>query len=555
MLTSKDSILGKKSTHLYIVLMFSLLAAILFLSNGTSSLWDQDEAAYAGFGKRMLETKDYITPHYTWSDVHRKTPLHFWLIAVSYKLFGVNEFAVRFFSALSILLVYLLIFLYGKRWLHKREALLSSVVLGTSIFIPAIGKIAVTDGLLLLFQTLAGFALIEVLRTKSSFQVALFWFAIAMGVLVKGPPILIFAGFMILFLFIFHKNRRHLIRLHPWFFGWIALLPLYFWGRAAWQVDDGEFIRWLIDWYILIRAKKSVFSQTGPPGYFVASFILFFMPYLFFLPSAFVRAFKSFHDKKSPTFLLLVWLVAGWLFYEFMKSKLPAYAVAAHPAIAMLIGVQMYDFIQREPPSLRLIKAGGIAQLILSAILWIGAIGVVIAVTLPDGWLFQKFIIVTVPLLFFAGSVISFILLSKGKRVWVVRSLIVNATLFILLVFTVLIPTMDDLRNNTQKVAQYIASNPPVEKIVIANGYAKPPSLPFYLELMNPNTAVEEDYKVKSLVAKYESDTSYAFILTKARFERMRDTLPETKAKVISSFNSGKDGKNPYFVVFNRVTP
>ncbi len=63
--------------------MLVVLLAILCLLPGldTTPLWDQDEAAYAGFAHQMLATGDWRLPGFAWSEVHRKPPLHFWLIA------------------------------------------------------------------------------------------------------------------------------------------------------------------------------------------------------------------------------------------------------------------------------------------------------------------------------------------------------------------------------------------------------------------------------------------------------------------------------------------
>ncbi|MBN2891722.1 MAG: glycosyltransferase family 39 protein [Bacteroidales bacterium] len=534
-----------------VVIIFILLAGILFIGNNSISLWDQDEAAYAGFGKTMIETGDYTIPQFTWSEVHRKTPLHFWLISVAYKIFGINEFAVRFFSSLAIFLVYVLIYVYGKRWLKEQEAFFASIILGTSIFVPMLGKMAITDGLLLLFHTLAAFSLIEVLRTKSFKQVLIFWFAISMGLLVKGPPILIFAGFMIILLFIFHKNRMNLIRLHPWIFGFIAILPLYLWGREAWQKDGGEFIKWLIDWYILTRVDKSVFSQTGPPGYFLASFVIFFVAYLAFLPAAFINAFKSFKNKESNTFILLIWLISGWLFYEFLKSKLPAYAVAAYPAIAMLISQQILKF-GSEIDSPKLVKISAAFQTFFAMVIF-GASILAVIEFLPKEWSFlPKFFTVFVPFLFFAGSVLGLILVITNRRKKFIDITIANAFVFTALSFIVLLPAIDNIKNSTKRVAEYVATNSDIDKIVISNKYAKPPSLPFYLEVMNPNADIEEDYNIQSLMEKYESDTSYAFILTKEQLEEIRKKDPRMDIKEISSFSTGKSGKNNYFITFNK---
>ncbi len=533
-----------------IILIFVLLAGIVFIGNNAISLWDQDEAAYAGFGKQMIETGDYVIPQYTWSAVHRKTPLHFWLIAVAFKIFGINEFAVRFFSSTAIFLIYVLIFVYGKKFLDKKEALLASLVLGTSIFMPALAKIAVTDGVLLFFETLAAFALIEVLRTKSFVQVLIFWFAISMGMLVKGPPILIFAGFMIILLFAFHPKRLNLIRLHPWIFGFVSLLPLYFWGRAAWAKDNGEFVKWLIDWYILTRVDKAVFSQTGPPGYFVVSFMLFFIAYLTFLPTALVNAFKSIKYKEKNTFLLFVWLVSGWLFYELVKSKLPTYAVAAYPAIAMLISTEIIKF-QTDKKSLKLVKIGSILQITFAVLLFAVAIWAIIFFS-HELNIMKKIMVVFVPFLFLAGSGIATTLLYNKKTKKFTATIIINAFVFTLLIFTLLIPMLDGLRNSTKRTAEYVATNPNIEKIVIANGYAKPPSLPFYLELNNPNAEIEIDYDLNSLLQKYQSDTAYAFILKEEQIAKIKELDPRADVRQISSLTTAKDGKNNYFITFNK---
>ena len=78
-------------------------------------LWEQDEAAYAGFAYNMLEKDNYVIPDFEWSWPHRKPPFHFWLIAASYSLFGYNEFATRIPSVLAILTSLFLLYFFTKR--------------------------------------------------------------------------------------------------------------------------------------------------------------------------------------------------------------------------------------------------------------------------------------------------------------------------------------------------------------------------------------------------------------------------------------------------------
>ena len=77
----------------YLILV--LFTILLFINNDSLALWEQDEAAYAGFAYNMVEREQYLIPDFEWSWPHRKPPLHFWLIASSYKVFGYNEFATR----------------------------------------------------------------------------------------------------------------------------------------------------------------------------------------------------------------------------------------------------------------------------------------------------------------------------------------------------------------------------------------------------------------------------------------------------------------------------
>src|SRR6478752_3145184 len=98
----------------FFLVLWLTIVLILFSGNQLISLWDQDEAAYAGFALNMLDSHNWIIPKFMWSEVHRKTPLHFWSIVLSYKLFGINEFSVRLPSSLMIFFTYVSIYMAGK---------------------------------------------------------------------------------------------------------------------------------------------------------------------------------------------------------------------------------------------------------------------------------------------------------------------------------------------------------------------------------------------------------------------------------------------------------
>ena len=529
-------------------ILFAVLLLILLINNWSLTLIDQDEAAYAGFGKNMLEQGNLLIPNFTWSEVHRKPPLLFWLITFSYKIFGINEFALRLPVTIAIFLVYLLVYFQGKYFFGKETASLATIILGTSLFIPTLGKFAYTDGLLLLFHTLAGFSLLHIIKNKSYKWVAVFWFAFAMGLLTKGPPIMIFTGFMVILLFIFHKKRWNLIIIHPWFGLPIAFLPLFFWGYQAWQIDNGEFIKWMLDWYILERVNNSVFGQTGPPGYFLATFLVFFIPYLCFIPSAIGNSFKALKNRNKEFLILLAWLASGWLFYEFLPSKLPTYVIASYPALALIIAKQIVITFKEQKKFL-LIKISSIFQLILTIGISVGII-IGVKMLLPS---INLILAVIIAASFTGGTSVAIFYFWKKKYQKATIFFVGNATIFLLLIWTFLMPKIDELKNSTERVSYFIQKNAnPESTIVIANSSRRPPSLPFYLWQKNKDAKIIENYDPKFILKKYKSYTAYVFVLSEQLFNKIKEKQPKIQASEIKSLSTEQTDMTKYFVIINK---
>ncbi|ABZ93476.1 Glycosyltransferase of PMT family [Leptospira biflexa serovar Patoc strain 'Patoc 1 (Ames)'] len=342
-------------------LLFTTLVLYLFWGNA-SPLVDQDEAAYAGFARTMAETGDYLQMEFPYSTPHRKPPLHFWITSFFFQCFGVNEFVLRIFPALCILGTSLLTYHLSFVMFNSRTALYAFSILSFSLYFPLNGKIALVDSLLVFFGMLGFTSLHHFIRSEKWIYALVFWCSVSMGVLIKGPPILIFLGGTCFLLLFFSKIRPTIWKLHPWFGLPLALLPLMTWGYCSWQKDEGELIRWMIDWYILRRATNPVFGQSGPPGTYFVLFLVTFFPwtrvYLSFLKEMFWRfvshlnakeikdsIFSSFRNgillPLSPRSYLMIGLVFSWIFYELISSKLPSYPLSAYPILSILLAEQL----------------------------------------------------------------------------------------------------------------------------------------------------------------------------------------------------------------------
>lgn len=522
-------------------IFFAMAVCMAFIHNDHISLWDQDEGAYAGFGKNMAETGDCLIPDFFWSDVHRKPPLHFWNISLSMLLFGVNEFAVRFSSAIFIVLTYALMYFGGKSLWGEKIALLSAVIVSTTFLVSSLAKVAVTDATLLFFTTGCAFALIHTLEKPSIKWTLFFWFCFAMALLTKGPPIIIFTGGMGLILLILHPDRKHIIRLHPWLFLPIALLPLMIWGYFAWQQDGGEFITWMLDFYIFKRVGTKVIGQTAPPGVHLLGIMGFFLLWLMFIPGALQRVVRDIFRDKGTGLLLASWFVAAWLIYEFSLSKLPAYVIGAHVPLAIMIARMVWQSYKEETRPHRL---WAIIHFVLVGILIAGLIIAPVILQMPGGmqWTFG----ITGAGLMAAMAWVIF----QFRKKSFFPALTGFNLLFMLSVTVILLPQIDPLKNSTERVGEYVAAHAnPESEIIIANNFGKPPSLPFYLSLHFAN--IREVYHYDDLRQAFQDDPPTVLILDLPFKERFEKDFGKVSFEQITSFSVDRKGRADYYILFN----
>src|SRR5574341_942041 len=98
------------------LLIFALLALsglLFFIGLGSMGLTDRDEGRNAEAGREMFETGDWLSPTFNYEPRFAKPALVYWLMSISYSLFGVDEFSARLPSAIfglgSIVLQYLFV--------------------------------------------------------------------------------------------------------------------------------------------------------------------------------------------------------------------------------------------------------------------------------------------------------------------------------------------------------------------------------------------------------------------------------------------------------------
>ncbi len=248
-------------------------------------LTDTTEARYAEVARIMMESGDWITPYFDYNiPFWGKPPLSFWLQALSFKFFGVNEFAPRFPSWIASLLTMGLIYHFLVSVADQRTGLWACLIYSSITLVYVLSGVVITDPFLTLGITLSMISFLMVIKHQASFWGYLFFTGIAIGLLSKGPIALVLIGGTLGMWLLFSRQRWRLLKLFPWTGGIILMLVL------------------TLPWYIAAELKT--------PG-FLEYFILGEHFYRFVIPDWKGDLYGSAHDKPKGTIWLL-WFQASF---------------------------------------------------------------------------------------------------------------------------------------------------------------------------------------------------------------------------------------------------
>jgi 4-amino-4-deoxy-L-arabinose transferase-like glycosyltransferase len=145
------------------LLLTAICLATFFAGLGRSAIGDSDEAFYAESAREMVESGDWVTPHYNYEYRFQKPILYYWLVSATYRVWGIGEAAARFPSALAALALTLMTFACGRRWFGPRTGLVAGLIVATSFGYFPIARSALPDLPLAFFISLATWTLCEAL--------------------------------------------------------------------------------------------------------------------------------------------------------------------------------------------------------------------------------------------------------------------------------------------------------------------------------------------------------------------------------------------------------
>jgi len=342
--------------------LFLFVVSIFIFTQGLSVHgleYRDDEIFYFQSTQEMVTTGNIWSPTYFGEDRFQKPILYYWLILISYKIFGINWFGARFVAVIFAALTVCLTWLIAREFFSHKTADLSAIILMTIPLFFRHAKNAVPDMALNFFIVLAVYYFIKFLNHSSS--AVPFFIACALGFMIKGfAAWIVPIGTVVAYAFFIRKpkllaemrfGRGVLIMLLivlPWFLFMIKthgsayldyMLVNETKARLIGEAQGGNF---------MIEKGRMFLSHIG---FYIKNIFSYFAPWSLFIfwaiPFAIRQKTKN-KNKKEGLDLFLIWFGVVFLFFSIMHFVINHYMLVLSTPFAILVSYFLLKEIKRE---------------------------------------------------------------------------------------------------------------------------------------------------------------------------------------------------------------
>ena len=329
---------------------------------------DRDEARFTQATRQMLETGDFVRIRVQDVDRNKKPIGIHWLQAAAVEVtqpftHSLNTiWAYRIPSVIGVVLASLAALWAGLALLERRAAILGALLFAGGIALGAEGMIAKTDGFLVGITTLTLAALARLYAQRitpplpagevvaqrpeggAKRYALLFWIALGVGVLIKGPVTPMVAGLTLLALALWERRVDWMKPLiHPIGIA-LSILIVAPWMIAIGIATHGQFFVEAIGGDLAPKVAGGQEGHFAWPGTHLVLLPFLIFPATFALPAAVrlaARTFKTPRAEFDPLRFLLAWAIPTFLVFEVLPTKLAHYTLPTYPALALLAGAAL----------------------------------------------------------------------------------------------------------------------------------------------------------------------------------------------------------------------
>ena len=370
-------------------LLITAIGLIVFYVNlGATRLWDQDEAYFARTAVEMHQRQEWVVPYFNGEVFAHKPPLMFWMMRIGFLLFGVSEFAARFWSATFALATALLVYRLGRRMFNPQVGLWSAISICTAMMFDIVARAATPDSFLVFFSTLAIYLFVrhedwnnDPEPTWASAADPLSWrtwaaiyAAMGLAVLVKGPIGVLLPGSTIgLYLLLRNPIESRGPQIDDRFVLFIRRSPARI-ASAIWSMRPLIAVATILavagPWFALVgwrtggqflaeffgtqnygRFFNAMDHHSGGIWYYIPAVLAGFFPWsIFAIPTAvdLTHRCRGKESRQRGARFLASWIIVWIGFFSLASTKLPNYVLPAYPALALATGCLIEKWIRQE---------------------------------------------------------------------------------------------------------------------------------------------------------------------------------------------------------------
>lgn len=390
MIASQKSILKIIDIFLALCLISALFIIIYLLQLGVMPLVSQDEVRYAEVAREMITSGNWIVPRLDGLNYFEKPVLGHWMNAISELVFGANNFAVRFSSALCTELSAVLLFFFLRKFSEEKKiALLAPVIFLTFGLVLAIGTFSVLDAQISFFLTAAMVSFYAAYCSKK-IVLQVLWLVLCgvltgLGFLTKGFLVFVVLAISIAPFLIWEKQWKKLFTM-PWIPLIIATITILPWGIKIYH-QVPEFWRYfiIVEHYDRFMHASKYAGALHPESFWFFIPILFVgaLPWFFHLPEIVIGLNDKTLFSKPLIRYCVIWALFPFVFFSASSGKLATYILPCFSPIAVLVAYGLYNALYRCKRE-RLFNA---VNLIVEYILATALVGAVIYVIIS--WFFD----------------------------------------------------------------------------------------------------------------------------------------------------------------------
>lgn len=341
---------------------------IYLLPLGIRPLSTPDETRYGEIPHEMIVTGHWADPHLVGLRYFEKPPLGYWLNAISLKIFGENNFAVRLPTALaaglSAWFVWLLLVRLG---FPQSTSLTAAAIYLSMTEVLLVGTIAVLDTPFSMFLTggmvLFYLAANDPLRRRERLYLLLSGIFFGLAFLTKGFLAIVLPG-LILLAYALLQKRYSLIKKSLLVAG-VGIVTILPWAIII-AMRESDFWRYFIVEEHIRRFLEPNAQHPEPFYFFIMYLPAMAFPWLAFLPAA-IAGLRQRTENSDLLRYLLLWFILPFVFFSISRGKLTTYILPVFAPLTVYLTIGLIAYLRAGKS--RLFHFGAIINTLLIIVL------------------------------------------------------------------------------------------------------------------------------------------------------------------------------------------